>query len=85
MLNSWLGLTLLAFESTAVIGLRLVKISRGGVAAFDEVNLMINEKLLANAAAVRGLSAGVGIPVVIGGYREVVAGNFQRLSGFERQ
>jgi hypothetical protein len=72
--------TMLAFEANSVIGLRLIKIARGGVDAVQEVNLMVQEKVEAGAEAMATLVAGGSVGAVLAGYRRRVAFNAQRLS-----
>lgn len=72
--------TMLALEANGVIGLRLIKISQGGVDAAHEVNLMVQEKVDAAAEAVATLLGGGSVETVLTGYRRRVALNAQRLS-----
>ena len=37
--------TMLALEANVVIGLRSIKVARGGVDAVQEINLMVQEKV----------------------------------------
>jgi hypothetical protein len=84
MFRNWMRLTndavLLGFETQRVIGLRLVKLSRGGRAAESEALRMVTEKTNALAEAgmtlARGGSAGM---VKIRRYRTRVRANKRRL------
>jgi hypothetical protein len=71
---------MLALESNAVIGLRLMKIANGGVDAGHEVILMVQEKVAAAAEAHATLMGGGSAEAVLVGYRRRVALNAQRLS-----
>ena len=79
MLNFWFGLTMLAFESHEVIGLRLTKLAGGGAAALDEADLMIREKIHAGFEAITSMAMGASPPSVVSRYREVVQANYKRL------
>jgi hypothetical protein len=72
--------TMLALEANSVIGLRLIKIARGGVDAVQEVNLMVREKVDAGAEAMATLVGGGSVEAVLAGYRRRVAFHAQRLS-----
>jgi hypothetical protein len=72
--------TMLALEANSVIGLRLIKISHGGVDAAHEVNLMVQEKVDAASEAMMTLLGGESVETVLAGYRRCVAFNAQRLS-----
>ena len=71
---------MLALEANGVIGLRLMKIARGGVDAGDEAILMVREKVDAGAEARATLMGGGSVDAVLIGYRRRVAHNAQRLS-----
>jgi hypothetical protein len=71
---------MLALESSGVIGLRLMKIGRGGVDANHEVILMVQEKVDAAAEAHATLMGGGSAEAVLIGYRRRVALNAHRLS-----
>ena len=63
--NPWMGVGLdawtLGLEASAVIGLRTLKMARGGPAAHAEARRMIEEKIEAAAALqVRALTGGLG-------------------------
>ena len=72
--------TMLALEASGVIGLRSIKIARGGVDALQEINLMVREKVDAAAEALATLVGGGSVEAVLTGYRRHVAMNAQRLS-----
>ncbi len=83
MMNPWYCATLLAFEASEVIRLRMMKIAFGGGEAFSELHMMMTEKL---GAAVEALSSTMvgGTPLsVIERYREHVAANASRLTKLE--
>ena len=71
---------MLALESNGVIGLRLMKIARGGVAAVREAILMVQEKAEAAVEAQTTLMGGGSAEAVLVGYRRRVALNAERLS-----
>jgi hypothetical protein len=70
---------LLAFESSNVIGLRMMKIISGGSGSHDETNLMVMEKVQAMSEASASLMAGATVSSVIDRFREHVAANAKRL------
>jgi hypothetical protein len=72
--------TMLALESNAVVGLRLMKIAYGGADAVYEVNLMVQEKIDAAGEALATLAGGGSVGTVLAGYRRRVAFNAERLS-----
>lgn len=79
MFFPWTAFTLLAFESTSVINLRLAKVARGGSQAMDEVRLMFAEKAQASSEAASELMMG-GTPAGIAArFRVHVAKNQARL------
>jgi hypothetical protein len=71
---------MLAFEANGVIGLRLMKIARGGIDAGREVILMVQEKAEAAVEAQTTLMGGGTAEAVLVGYRRRVALNAERLS-----
>jgi hypothetical protein len=80
MLKPWLCAALLAIESGDVMRLRTMKIAFGGSDAVAEIHLMITEKIIAGAEAMRSMMFG-GTPMsVIERYREHVAANAFRLA-----
>ncbi len=80
MVNPWYCATLLAFEASDVMRLRMMRIAFGGGEAFSEVHLMTTEKIGAAIEALSSLMFG-GTPMsVIERYREHVAANACRLA-----
>ena len=80
MINPWFSLMLLAVEASEVITLRMLKMGLGGVDAFTEAQLMVNEKISAGLEAATGLMSG-GTPLAtVERYREQVAANASRLA-----
>jgi hypothetical protein len=71
---------MLAIESQDVIGLRLKKIAYGEVSVYNEVFLMVSEKIDAAVEAGTTLMAGGSAAAVVARYREHVASNAGRLS-----
>jgi hypothetical protein len=69
MLFSGYEATMLAFEANGVIGLRSIKIARGGVDAVQEINLMVQEKFDAAAEALTTLVGGGSVEAILSGYR----------------
>jgi hypothetical protein len=84
MFEPWITVSLLALESSEVIGLRVAKLARGGVDAQNEADLLVNEKIFAVFDAGVRLVCGATSGDVIGRFREQVAANTLRLST-ERQ
>jgi hypothetical protein len=80
MFEPWFSVTLLALESSEVIGLRVAKLAGGSVDAQHEVYLMVSEKIDAVVEAGAGLLCGGTAVYVINRYREHVAANANRLS-----
>jgi hypothetical protein len=74
------SLMMLALEANHVIGLRLMKLMRGGKRARRESQLMINEKIDAAFKAGASVMAGESADKVVQGYRRRVAANAKRLS-----
>jgi hypothetical protein len=72
---------MLGLEAGQVIGLRMLKLSRGDSDAFDEMHLMIGEKVKAALESGANLMAGASADSVIDRYRQHVAANAERLSG----
>ena len=81
MFFPWTAFTLLAFESTSVINLRLAKIGRGGSQAIDEIRLMFAEKAHAASEASSGLMVGGTMAGLVARYRFHVEENRARLVG----
>jgi hypothetical protein len=71
---------LLGLESQRVMGLRLMKLSRGGRAAHAEALRMVSEKTTALAEAGTTLARGGSAGTVIRRYRTHVRSNKRRLS-----
>jgi hypothetical protein len=84
MFGSWMRLThdalLLGFESQRVMGLGLMKLSRGGRPAHGEAVRMIAEKATALAGAGDNSSPGGSAGSVLRRYRSHVRSNERRLS-----
>jgi hypothetical protein len=84
MFKNWMQLThdamLLGLESQRVMGLRLMKLSRGGRAAQAEALRMFSEKTTALAEAGTTLARGGSPGTVIRRYRSHVRSNKRRLS-----
>ena len=85
MFGSWWKLSIdtamLAFESQAVIGLRMVKLAGGGAAAQAEMQRMVGEKMLAAGEIAMLMASGGSTQSVVSGYRRKVRENRIRLSG----
>ena len=83
MFRNWMRLTnevvMLGFETQRVIGLRLVRLSRGGPAAESEALRMVAEKTNALAEAGMTLARGGSAGMVISRYRTRVRANKRRL------
>jgi hypothetical protein len=77
MFNS---LAILAVEANHVVGLRMMKLMRGGRGARREAKLMISEKIDAAAKAGASLMAGASGDEIVRQYRKRVAANAKRLS-----
>jgi hypothetical protein len=84
MFKNWMRVTrdamLLGLETQRVIGLRLMKLSRGGRAADLEARRMITEKNTALVEAAITLARGGSAETVIRRYRTHVRSNKRRLS-----
>jgi len=76
----WLNLSLLAFESQVVIGLRLMKLAAGGSAANAEARRMVTEKVVAVQRAGLQTLRGARPTTVVRGYRKKVRSNRRRLT-----
>ena len=83
MFRSWMRATsdavMLGLETQRVIGLRLMKLSRGGRAAEAEALRMVTEKASALAEAGMTLARGGSAGTVIRRYRKHVRANKRRL------
>ena len=73
-------MAMLAVEANHVIGLRIMKLMRGGRGARREAKLMISEKIDAAAKAGASLMAGASGDEIVRQYRKRVAANAKRLS-----
>ena len=84
MFKSWMRITrdtvLLGLETQRVIGMRLMKLSRGGPGAELEALRMVTEKNTALAEAAMTLARGGSAGTVIRRYRTHVRSNKRRLS-----
>ena len=80
MFGPWFTVTLLALESSEVIGLRVAKLAGGGADAQREAHLMVSEKIDAIVDAGVRLLCGATAATVINRFREHVAANAERLS-----
>jgi hypothetical protein len=83
MFRPWMTLTLdstmLAVEAQTVIGLRLILLGGGGIAAQAEAYRMCAEKAGALCEAAGTLASGGGAHKVVVGYRKHVRANARRL------
>ena len=83
MFRNWMRLTndavMLGLETQSVMGLRLMKLSRGGRAAETEALRMVTEKTSALAEAGMTLARGGSAGTVIRRYRTHVRANKRRL------
>jgi hypothetical protein len=80
MFGPWFIVTLLALESSEVIGLRVAKLAGGGVDAQHEAHLMVSEKIDAVVEVGVRFLYGASAVNVINRFREHVAVNAERLS-----
>jgi len=84
MFKNWMRMTndtvMLGFETQRVIGLRLLKLSRGGRAAEVEALRMVAEKTTALAEAGMTLARRGSAGTIIRRYRTHVRANKRRLS-----
>jgi hypothetical protein len=84
MFRTWMRLTndavMLGLETHRVIGLRLMKLTRGGLAAEAEALRMVTEKASALAEAGMTLARGGSAGTVLRRYRTHVRSNRRRLS-----
>jgi len=70
---------MLLVESQFVIGLRLFHLASGGMAAHQEAQLMVSEKIDAFAAAAATMAGGGSARTVCRDYRRRVRANAKRL------
>jgi hypothetical protein len=82
MKNPCLALMCLTLELSQVIGLRIMKLSRGGREAWDEARLMLSEKIDAAVESGATLALGGSYRSVLELYRIRVAANAARLVGY---
>lgn len=80
MFQTWMQMVLLAAESQQVIGLRMMRLSRGGRIADREARRMVEEKIAASLAASAKLMIGGSSDSVIADYRKLVRANNKRLT-----
>ena len=84
MFRTWLALTTdaarLAMEAQQVVGLRLLRIAAGGVAAQTEATRMCTEKAFASAEAMASVATGGSARKIVRRYRTRVKANARRLS-----
>jgi hypothetical protein len=69
----------LAVEANGVVGLRMIKLMRGGRSARREAELMVSEKIHAAFEAAASLMAGASGDEIVHRYRQHVARNAKRL------
>lgn len=81
MFDAFYKMSMLAFESQQVIGMRLMKTALGGTAAADEAALMISEKAEAAMRYGPAFMTGGSLDQMIDDYRTIVQANVARLSG----
>jgi hypothetical protein len=78
MLFPWYSTMMLTVESSCVIGLRVTKMARGGWEAYNEVVLVVSEKV--DAAIEATMLTGGSAALVVNRFREHVASNQKRLT-----
>jgi len=76
----WYAASMLAFESSEVVRMRLEKFAHGDDEAGQEARLMVSEKIAAAFEAATSWLAGATPAAIVGRYREHVAANAKRLS-----
>ena len=74
------SLMMLAIEANQVIGLRTMKLMRGGKRAVREAELMVSEKVDAALEATASLMSGASGDAIVRRYRRRVAANAKRLT-----
>lgn len=74
------SLMMLAMEANRVVGLRMVKLMRGGKSARREARLMVNEKIEEAVRAGASIMAGASGDEIVRRYRRRVAANEKRLT-----
>jgi hypothetical protein len=80
MLFPWYSTMMLTVESSCVIGLRVTKMARGGWEAYNEVVLVVSEKVDAAIEAHTTMLTGGSAALVVNRFREHVASNQKRLT-----
>jgi hypothetical protein len=75
MFGPWFTVTLLALESSEVVGLRIARLAGGGIDAQREAHLMVSEKIDAVVEIGARLLCGATAVTVINRFREQVAAN----------
>jgi hypothetical protein len=73
------SLMMLALEANHVVGLRLMKLFRGGKRARRESQRMITEKIDAALKAGASMMSGASADEIVRGYRRRVSANAKRL------
>jgi hypothetical protein len=81
MFRFWYDATMLSIEAQRVVGLRMMKLARGGTEAQAEAQRMVNEKIFASMGAAVALLYGGSSRSVMAHYRKRVRANTRRLSG----
>ncbi len=76
----WFAGTMLAIESSEVVGLRLAKFAHCDADAEQEARLMVGEKIVAAIEAAASWLSGAPPAAIIDRYRKRVADNARRLS-----
>ena len=80
MFKFWYDATMLSIEAQRVIGLRLMKLSKGGKNAHAEANRMVAEKITETITAAATLLSGGSGHAVVAQVRKRVRSNSRRLS-----
>ena len=80
MFKFWFGATMLSLESQRVIGLRMMKLARGGKNAQAEASRMVTEKVAESIAVATTLLSGGSGHAVVAQVRRRVRSNSRRLS-----
>ena len=71
-------------QAQRVIGLRMMRLARGGPAAESESRRMVSEKLTAAMDATAALATGKSPESVVRRYRTVMTANERRLNGTKK-
>jgi hypothetical protein len=80
MFKFWYDATMLSIEAQRVVGLRLMKLSKGGKKAHAEANRMVMEKITESMTAAATLLSGGSGHTVVAQVRKRVRSNSRRLS-----